>query len=148
TRVPAPIDGQVGDRLVDVGNLVGPTTLLTSVVSVDPMSASFEVDDNTFQRVQQDVREGKVKARNGIEIPVEMGLDIHKSAYPLKGTINFVNNQVDPKTGTIKVKADFPNPKPQVGERVLTPGLNARLRVPIGEPQKKLLIPEIALGSD
>jgi multidrug efflux pump subunit AcrA (membrane-fusion protein) len=82
------------------------------------------------------------------EIPVEMGLSVDGSAYPFKGAVNFVNNQVDPKTGTIKVKARFPNPKPAVGARPLTAGAFARIRVPIGESRKALMVPESALGLD
>jgi RND family efflux transporter MFP subunit len=152
--ITAPLSGRIGDRVVDVGNLVtvvkggeGFNTPLTTIVAVDPMNVSFDLDENTLERLQQAVRDGHIKAADG-DIPVEMGLPIHKGSYPLKGAINFINNQVDPKTGTIKVKAQFANPKPENGPRVLTPGMFVRLRVPVGEARKALLVPESALGTD
>jgi len=152
TKIAAPFDGQIGDWLVTEGNLVsggqGNTTLLTTIVMVDPMDAVFDLDENTLQRLQKDVREGRIKLKVEGEIPVEMGLNVDGSAFPFKGTVNFVNNRVDPKTGTIKVKARFPNPKPSVGSRPLTAGVFARIRVPIGEPRKGLMVPESALGTD
>jgi multidrug efflux system membrane fusion protein len=151
TKIEAPISGLIGDWLVTEGNLVtggqGNTTLLTTIVAVDPMDAAFDVDENTLQRLQKDVREGRIKVKNG-EIPVEMGLSVDASGYPHKGTINFVNNQVDPKTGTIKVKARFPNPKPAVGARPLVAGAFARIRVPVGELRTVWTVPESALGTD
>lgn len=152
TQLKAPISGQIGDRLVDEGNLImggsATTTLLAEVVAVDPMAMSFDLDEVTFQRLQQAVREGRVETQGRDSIPVEMGLPIHGTAYPIQGIIRFVNNRVDPRTGTIRVKAEFPNPRPEVGTRVLTPGLFARARVPVGAPRKALLVPESALGMD
>jgi membrane fusion protein, multidrug efflux system len=115
---------------------------------MDPMFVAFDLDENTLQRLQQAVRDGRVKIKKEEDIPVEMAVPIHKTTYPLKGTINFVNNRVDPKTGTIKVKAIFPNPKPPVGPRVLTPGMFVRVRVPIGAARKSVMVPETALGTD
>jgi RND family efflux transporter MFP subunit len=152
TKIAAPISGQIGDWLVTEGNLVtggqGTTTLLTTIVLMDPMDAVFDLDENTLQRLMKDVREGRIKLKVEGEIPVEMGLSVDGSAFPFKGTINFVNNRVDPKTGTIKIKARFPNPKPSVGSRPLTAGVFARIRVPIGDPRKVFMVPESALGTD
>jgi multidrug efflux system membrane fusion protein len=152
TKIEAPISGLIGDWLVTEGNLVtgglGNTTLLTTIVSVDPMDAVFDADENTVQRLQKDVREGRIKVKGGDEIPVEMGLSVDAGGYPFKGTINFVNNQVDPKTGTIKVKARFSNPKLAVGKRLLIVGEFARIRVPIGEARTVLTVPESSLGTD
>jgi multidrug efflux pump subunit AcrA (membrane-fusion protein) len=75
-------------------------------------------------------------------------LALHGHEYPLKGRINFANNQVDQKTGTIRMKARFDNPKPPTGARVLAAGMYARVRVPIGEPVKAMLVPDSAFGSD
>jgi RND family efflux transporter MFP subunit len=149
----APIGGRVGDRLVDQGNLVaggvGATTLLTTIVSVDPMSVSFDMDENTLQRLQKAEREGRiVGGRVAGEIPAEMGVAVHGTDYPLKGAIKFVNNRVDAKTGTIRIKAEFANPMPQKGARVLAPGMFAHVRVPIGQARKALLIPDAAILSD
>src|SRR5205814_5501334 len=75
-------------------------------------------------------------------IPVLVGLT-NESGHPHRGTINFRENRVDPGTGTITVRGELPNPS-----RVLTPGLFARVRVPIGSPKTRLLVPEVALGAD
>ncbi len=151
----APISGRIGDRLMDEGNFVtgGPSgafnsTLLSTIVSVDPVSAAFDMDENTLLRLQQAIRDGKLESPAENMIPVEVGLPIHKQDYPLKGLVQFINNQVDSKTGTIIIKADVPNPKPDTGGRVLTPGMFARIRIPIGRPRTALMVPESALGSD
>jgi RND family efflux transporter MFP subunit len=151
----APISGRIGDRLMDEGNFVtgGPSgafnsTLLSTIVSVDPVSAAFDMDENTLLRLQQAIRDGKLESPAENVIPVEVGLPIHKQDYPLKGLVQFINNQVDSKTGTIIIKADVPNPKPDTGGRVLTPGMFARIRIPIGRPRTALMVPESALGSD
>ncbi|MFL5327576.1 MAG: efflux RND transporter periplasmic adaptor subunit [Gemmataceae bacterium] len=149
----SPIEGRVGDNLVTAGNLIagGPstTTLLTTVVSVDPMWVSFDIDENTLQRLQKAEREGKIEdGRINGEVPAEMGLAVHGTQYPLKGRIKFVNNQVDPRTGTIKMKADFANPKPANGARLLASGMFARIRIPIGKARKAMLIPDSAIQSD
>jgi RND family efflux transporter MFP subunit len=156
TKIDAPISGKIGDRLVKEGNLVtggqGNTSLLTTIVSVDPMDVEFAVAENTLQRLRKEVREGRIKVEEGDDIPVEMGLSVDGSEYPYKGDkggkINFVNNQVDPKTGSIMVKAQFRNPKPPVGTRPLTAGEFARIRIPVGEPRDVLTVPESALGTD
>ena len=152
TKIAAPFTGQVGDKLVSVGNLVtggqGNTTLLTTLMSVDPMHIAFDVDENTLERIQELERSGKIKLASNGEIPVEVGLSLHGTEYPLRGGINFADNQVDPKTGTIRLKAAVPNPEPPAGARLLKPGLFARVRVPIGDPTPALLVPESAIQSD
>jgi membrane fusion protein, multidrug efflux system len=148
----APITGIVGDRLVTEGNLVtggtAGTTLLTTIVAVEKMDVAFDIDENTLQRIEQAVRDGKLKPRAPGEIPVEAGLALHGTGYPIKGFMNFLDNRVDTKTGTIRVKARFDNPKPDVGQRLLAAGVYTRVRIPIGEPVKAMLVPEAAFGSD
>jgi RND family efflux transporter MFP subunit len=150
--IKAPIAGIVGDKLVTEGNLVtggvGNTTLLTTIVAVEKMDVAFDVDENTLERIQQSVREGRIKAPGPGEIVAEAGLSLHGAEYPLKGKINFADNQFDQKTGTIRMKARFDNPKPSAGTRLLTAGMYARVRVPIGEPVKSMLVPETAFGFD
>lgn len=153
TKIDAPIDGKVGDRLVTEGNLVtggqNNTTLLTTIVAVDKMFLTFDVPESVMQRIQENVRKGVYKTTKGQGLPVEMGIQaIHSNQYPLNGTIVFINNEADRKTGTIRVKAEFPNPKGATGDRVLTPGMFARVRVRIGEPVASILVPDNALSSD
>ena len=88
------------------------------------------------------IREGKAKSARDSEIPIELGLS-DSDAFPYHGVINFVDNQIDPKTGTLLVRGVFPNK-----ERILSPGLMARVRVPIGEPHDALLVTERAIDTD
>jgi RND family efflux transporter MFP subunit len=147
TKVTAPISGRVSRYVVTVGNLVqagdqGGGTLLTTIVSVDPMYAYFDVDEYTALRVRRLVREGKSDSPRDGGFPVSLGL-ANEEGQPHRGTINFVDNQVNPRTGTIRVRGVFPNK-----EQVLLPGLFARVRAPIGRPHKALLVSERALDTD
>ncbi len=151
-QVKSPIAGRVGDRLVDEGNLINDglqgATLLTRVVAVDPVQVAFDMDENTLQKLQQAVRDGKLKSQDELAVPLEIGLPIHNGQYPVLGILRFVDNQIDAKTGTIRLKAECPNPKPETGGRLLTPGMFVRARIPIGDARTALMIPESALGSD
>lgn len=148
TKVLSPIDGQVSRYYYNIGNLVNQDqTLLTTVVSVDPIYVYFDMDEPTLLRIRRAVNEGKIKRPVDGVIPVLMGLQ-GEDGYPHKGTINFVNNQVNPTTGSISVRGVFPNPKPQGGTRLLSPGMFVRVRLPIGEPHPALLVIDKAISSD
>jgi RND family efflux transporter MFP subunit len=147
TKVTAPVSGRVSRYIVTVGNLIqsgdqGGGTLLTTIVSVDPMYAYFDVDERTVQRVSQLIREGKVKWAPKTEWPVSLGLATEEG-FPHQGTINFVDNQVNPKTGTLKARGVFPNK-----DGALSPGYFARVRVPLGPPHQALLVSDRALDND
>ena len=147
TKVIAPISGRISRYFVTVGNLVqagdqAGGTLLTTIVSLDPMYAYFDVDEHTALRVRQLVREGKSDSPRDGDFPVSLGL-ANEEGFPHEGTINFVDNQVNPKTGTIRVRGVFANKG-----QVLLPGFFARVRVPIGRPHKALLISDRALDND
>src|SRR6202030_780442 len=117
--------------------------LLTTIVSVDPMYVYFDVDEHTVLRVRQLVREGKADSpREKTDVPVFLGL-ANEEGHPHQGTIDFVDNQVNPKTGTIRLRGVFPNK-----EQVLLPGLFARVRSPIGRPHKSVLVSERAFDTD
>src|SRR5262249_47553844 len=138
TRVTAPISGRISRYNLTVGNLVQAGdltggTLLTSIVSVDPMYAYFDVDERTVLRVKRLIRKGKAPSPEEAEIPVWLGL-ADETGHPHRGTINFIDNQVNAKTGTLRVRGVFPNK-----DEALSPGLFARVRVPIGAPHKTLL---------
>src|SRR5205085_4191144 len=147
SRITAPISGRVSRYVVTVGNLVqagdqGGGTLLTTIVSVDPMYAYFDVDEHTALRVRQLVREGKSDSPRDGGYPVSLGL-ANEEGHPHRGTINFADNQVNPKTGTIRLRGVFPNK-----DQVLLPGFFARVRAPVGRPHKALLVSERALDTD
>jgi RND family efflux transporter MFP subunit len=146
-KVMAPVSGRVSRYVVTVGNLVqsgdqNGGTLLTTIVSVDPMYAYFDVDEHTALRVRQLVREGKSDSPRDGGYPVSLGL-ANEEGHPHQGTINFVDNQVNPKTGTIRARGVFPN-----REETLLPGFFARVRVPIGRPHRALLVSDRALDTD
>jgi membrane fusion protein, multidrug efflux system len=147
TKVIAPVSGRVSRYLVTVGNLIqsgdqAGGTQLTTIVSVDPMYAYFDVDEHTVLRVRQLIREGKAKSARDADVPVWLGL-ANEDGYPRRGTINFVDNQVNPRTGTLRLRGVFPNP----GE-ALSPGYFARVRVPIGFPHPALLVSDRAIDTD
>jgi multidrug efflux system membrane fusion protein len=152
TDVTSPIDGIVGRNLLTLGNLVNKdSTLLTTVVSQDPIYINFDVDERTMLRVQKLMSEGKYKpVREGGKFPIEFGLANEGDDYPHKGEIDFVNNQIDASTGTIQLRAVIDNPplRKDSDARLLTPGLFVRVRVPIGEPRDSLLVPQAAVSAD
>jgi len=147
TKVGAPIAGRTSRALVDVGNLVnagGGETLLTTITSVDPMYVYFDVDEPSMKRYREEYRkkDGSEPSLKDLKIPVEVALEGDKG-YPYHGFINFAENKVNANTGTIQVRGELPNPT-----RMLTAGMRALVRVPIGERHKVLMVTERAVGND
>lgn len=145
-EVRSPIDGRVSRALVTPGNNVsgvdGNTTLLTTVVSVDPIYVLSDVDEATalrFKRLAQ--QQGLGRDAQG-RIAVEMGL-ADEPNFPRQGFVESVDNRLNPETGSILVRMSFPNP-----DELLIPGLFVRARIPVGRPQKTLLISDRAIGTD
>ena len=121
TEVRSPIDGRAGRAAVTEGNLAqADATLLTTVVSQNPMYVYFESDEQAYLRYAALARKGE---RDGVRNPVRIGL-ADEDGYPHDGTVDFIDNQVDPKTGTIRARAVVANP-----DRVFTPGLFARVQL-------------------
>ena len=151
TQIKAPLDGRIGRKLMDVGGLVigGPmgATALTSIVSLDPINCYIDADELTVLRYQKLNREDKGLSARDDEIPCEMAL-ANDTGFPHKGVIDFVDNRLDPTTGTIQVRAVFQNPKPERGQRVLQPGYFARVRVPGGSDYEAFVIDDKAVQSD
>jgi len=149
TKVVSPIDGQVSRYYKTLGNLVNQDqTLLTTVVSVDPMYVYFEVDELTLSRYRRAIDEGELHPpKDHTQMPVSMALQ-GEDGFPHQGTINFVNNQSNASTGTTLLRGVFPNPQPKVGRRLLSPGMFARVRLPISVPHRALLVRDRAIASD
>ncbi|HEV8003953.1 MAG TPA: efflux RND transporter periplasmic adaptor subunit [Planctomycetaceae bacterium] len=148
TRVTSPIDGRVSRYYLTLGNLVNQDqTLLTTVVSQDPMYAYFDTDEPTLLRVRRAVAEGKIKPAVANKNPVSMGLQ-DEEGFPHAGTIDFINNQVNPTTGSVSVRGVFPNPILSQGVRLLSPGMFVRIRLPIGAQHPALLVIDRAISSD
>jgi RND family efflux transporter MFP subunit len=142
TEVTAPVSGQIGRALVTVGNLVESGELggthLTTIVSISPMYAYFDVDDLTYLRIKP-----MVQNRPGnVGPPVELAIG-NEAGFPHRGSIDFVDNQVDPGTGTLRMRGVFAN-----DGRALTPGLFARVRIPLGDPHPALLVTDRAVETD
>ncbi len=143
TKVRAPISGRISRRYIDPGNLVkADETVVTNVVSVDPMYAYFDVDERATLRLQQLVREKKLNLSPEANVPVLMGM-ADETGYTHRGTLNFVDNRVDADTGTWRLRGRFSN-----AHHGISSGLFVHIRLPIGDPYPALLIAEQALGTD
>jgi RND family efflux transporter MFP subunit len=147
TRITAPVSGRVSRYIVTLGNLIqsgdqNGGTLLTTLVSVDPMYVYFDMDERTVLLVRQLIREGKASSARESEWPVWLGLATDEG-FPHPGTINFEDNQVNPRTGTLRVRGVFRNK-----DETLSPGFFARVRVPIGRAHRALLVTDRAIDTD
>ena len=141
TEVRAPFTGRVSRRFVDPGNLVkADDTILTTLVADAPMYAYFDVDERTLLR--QLLREGRLESASQDRVPVEIGLS-DEDGFPHAGVVNFVDNRVDPNTGTMWLRAEFVSAK-----RPIKPGIYVRVRFPLGGPYPAVLVAEQALGTD
>ena len=142
-RVISPIDGRVSRQLVHIGNLVqADTTELTTVVSVDPIYAYFNVDELAELRYQRLVKDGKLASPRKGGGPVYLQLQ-DETGFPHEGTINFADNAYDSSTGTILLRGTFRNP-----DGFLVPGNFIRVRIPSSPKYPALLVAERAIGSD
>jgi multidrug efflux system membrane fusion protein len=147
TRVTSPIDGQVSRYYLTEGNIVNQdTTVLTSVVSLDPIYAYCEVDEPTVLRVRKAISEGTMPRYTEAVVPVELALQ-GEVGFPHVGRLDFVNNQVNPSTATISVRGRFPNPR-HGAMRLISPGMYVRMRLRIGQPRPALLVTDSAIISD
>ncbi len=135
TRVTAPIDGRVSKAEITLGNLVDATAVLTSVVSLDRIYASFDGDEETYLRVG-------TRAQRGQPAVVKVGLT-NEEGFPHEGKLEFVDNQLDATTGSVRMRATLANP-----DRLLAPGLFARIQVGSGVAGNAVVINERAVGTD
>lgn len=168
-EVRSPINGQVSRYYYTLGNLISQdSTLLTTVVSLDPMYVYFDVDERTVLRIRKAINAGTIQPHaNPDDIPVHMALE-GEEGFPHHGTLNFINNAVNPSTATIAVRGVFQNLLPlaqgenavaeaaglsmyssaKKGRRLMSPGMFVRIRLPIGQPYDALLVADSAIGSD
>ncbi|HEV8196166.1 MAG TPA: efflux RND transporter periplasmic adaptor subunit [Gemmatimonadales bacterium] len=147
TQVRAPISGRVGRAEVTEGNLVqaGPpsATLLTTVVSLDPIYVSFETDEATYLKYSALARAGTRPSSRDGKSPISLGLSNEDGAFPHTGYVDFVDNQLNPATGTIRTRAVFSNK-----DRLFTPGLFARLKLAGSGRHPATLVLDRAIGTD
>ena len=143
TTVKAPFSGRISRRMVDPGNLVqADNTILTSLVTEDPLYTYFDVDERTYLNLTGTSGKGLSSWVQSMKFPVLMRL-ANEEEFTHKGEVNFIDNQVSSTTGTVKMRGEFKN---EGG--FLKPGLFARIRMPIGKPYKALLVPDETLMSD
>jgi multidrug efflux system membrane fusion protein len=140
TEVRAPVAGKTSRALVTIGNLaVADQTILTTLVSQDPIYVYFDVDENSYLRYGEQERDEEGEPTGTV---VRVGL-ANEKGYPHLGTISFFDNQVNSAVGTIRVRAVLPNPK-----RIFTPGLFVRVQLISGRKENALLIDDKAVMTD
>ncbi|HET7471468.1 MAG TPA: efflux RND transporter periplasmic adaptor subunit [Gemmatimonadales bacterium] len=146
TQVRSPIAGRVSRAEVTEGNLVqaGPpdATLLTTVVSLDSMYLYFDSDEQTYLRYSGQAATDGTKGWHDERLPVYLGL-ANETGFPHQGRLDFVDNRIDPATGTIRTRAIFSNK-----DRRFTPGLFARVKLVGGQRRPALLVRDAAVGTD
>ena len=145
TQVKAPISGKLGRRLLTAGNFVqlqgngGSATTLATLVSLDPIYAYFDVEEAVYHKYQEVMKGAPAVA---CEVPCELAL-VNEQGFPHKGHLDFSDNQVNPQTGTLRLRAVFDN-----RDRALVPGMFGNLRVLSGKPAQAMLVPDVAVQSD
>jgi multidrug efflux system membrane fusion protein len=141
TQVRSPIDGHVSRALITAGNLVSSADVLTTVVSDDPIYAYFDTDEATYLQFAR-LADASAHARGDYASAVFMGL-VGEQGYPHAGKLDFLDNQVDAHSGTIRARAVFDN-----RDGRLTPGLFARIRLVANDSYDAVLIDDRAIGTD
>jgi RND family efflux transporter MFP subunit len=147
TELRAPVDGRIGDRRVSPGNLVtggtgGNTTMLATIVSLDPIRFEFTFDEASYIRYERMSDTGKDMAGRDGSALVSLQL-IDEKDFPHQGRMDFVDNVIDRASGTIRGRAVFTN-----ANGVFTPGMFGRVRVPGSPPYQALLVPDAAIGTE
>jgi len=139
TRVEAPMDGRMSRRMVDVGNLIsmGESPVLATLIAEDPIYVYFTLSEEELLKFTQQFSNTSLA---DVKVPVMLGLS-NSNQYPYEGYIDYIDNEVDPATGTMQARAVFSN-----SDHELLPGLYARIRAPLEELQNAILTPETALG--
>ena len=137
TRVLSPIDGRVSKAEVTTGNLVDGTVILTSVVSNNPIYATFDGDEDTYLRIAR-------VSQTGAPVNVKVGL-ANEAGFPHQGKLEFVDNRLDANTGSVRMRATFDN-----SDNTLVPGLFARVQIAGNDSTqtRAILISDRAVGTD
>jgi RND family efflux transporter MFP subunit len=145
TRVTAPFSGRIGARQVDVGNLVGAqgATTLATLEQLVPIYINFSLNERDALHLHKEMMRLGMEIKGGIgKTPVLAALH-GEEGFPHEGVLDFVDNEINSSTGTIALRGLFKNT-----DKSLFPGLFARVRIPVGEPQKMLVIPNSAISND
>jgi membrane fusion protein, multidrug efflux system len=146
TQIKSPIDGRVSDQRITVGNLVqpgaGPESVLTTVVSVDPIYAKVDADENAILKYVKLSEEGKRVSARTAKIPawIELG---NETNFPHEGVVDFVDNRLDPSTGTVRARVVLKNWDPNL----ITPGFFVRVRIAGATPYRAALVADKVISS-
>ncbi|WP_158754865.1 efflux RND transporter periplasmic adaptor subunit [Dyella sp. S184] len=141
TQVRSPIDGRVSNIRITPGNLVTSSDVLTSVVTVNPVYVYFDVDEQTWLKLDH-LRASASQAGREARIEATMGL-VDEAGYPHEGRLDFVDNQLHTESGTMRLRAVFDN-----RDGLYTPGLYARVQLQSGQARPRLLVDDRAIGTD
>ncbi len=146
TIVKAPIKGRISDRKVDIGNLIvggnsGTNTLLTTIVSLDPIHFVFDLSESDYLRFVRLAKPGQRQASRGVDLPVRLRL-ADELDYVHEGKVDFLDNRLNPRSGTLRGRAVFAN-----ANELFSPGAFARLRL-YADEREVLLVPDSAIVSD
>ena len=147
TKVVAPISGRISATEIDVGNLVtggntGSATMLTTIVSVDPIRLVIDISEANLLAYQRAIADGRLSSPRDGGVPMQARL-MDEETWTMQGKIDFIDNQVDRTAGTIRLRALLPNPG-----GLVTPGQFGQARIPGSEPYDAILVPEAALVTD
>ncbi len=143
----APIDGRIGAHLVSIGNLItggsaGSADILATIVSLSPIHFVFDMSESQYLAYQRAVSEGRLVSQRSGTVPAYVKLADERD-WKHAGWLDFVDNQIDPTSGTMRVRAKFLN-----SDHFIAPGTFGRLRLPGSEPHMAVLIPDSAVVSD
>ena len=142
TRITAPFAGRASDRRADAGNLVDDALVLTTIVQLDPIYLSFDMSEQDFLAYQRASAKGDLPSTRDRQTIVYAHL-VDEDGWPHQGTMSFVDNVVDQGSGTIRGRAEFPNP-----DGLITPGQFGRIRIPGSPEYDSILIPDAAIVTD
>jgi membrane fusion protein (multidrug efflux system) len=138
TEIVSPIDGRIGGSAVDVGNLIGPSSdVLATVVVLDPIQVNFTVSERAYLNYTQAKMRGE---STGFTPRIRLAND---QIYPHDGKLDFIDNRVDPSTGTIKVRVEFPNP-----DALILPGQFMNVTLVSSDPEDQMVVPQVAVQAN
>jgi membrane fusion protein, multidrug efflux system len=145
TRVTAPFDGRIDRHLIDPGNLVGTAgaaTKLATIEQIDPAYVYFSINERDLLRVRATAEAQGRNIRETPRVPVQVALQT-EAGYPREGTLDFASTGLDTGSGTLQLRAIVPN-----ADRILLPGLFARVRIALAAPAPRLMVPDRVVSSD
>jgi RND family efflux transporter MFP subunit len=147
SQLRAPVDGRIGDRRVSPGNLIpggttGSTTLLATIMSIDPIRFEFTFDEAAYLRYARLNPPGDDPTQRWSSMTVKVKL-LDEQNFVHEGHMDFIDNQISQTSGTIRGRAIFPNPN-----ALFTPGMFGRIQVPASPPYEALLVPDVAIGTE